>query len=105
MADSPLQEWRPPGDAGKAGSDEDVQKVFDTVTGPNLRLADNLIQLGVIVAGTILGAAAGAIYARTSHSTGPVEGAILGGFAGLVLSLLFSGLVIGVVRAILAARR
>ena len=83
---------------------EDAQRVFDTVAGPNLRLRDNLIQLAVIVAGTFLGAGAGAAYAWSVQNH-PGLGAFVGGFAGVVVSLLLSGAVIGLVRAVLALKR
>jgi hypothetical protein len=77
--------------------------VFDTVVGPNLRLRDNLIQLAVIVAGTLACAGGGAFYARSTGSD-PAGGAVLGGFAGVVLSFLLSGFVLGLVRMVLALR-
>jgi hypothetical protein len=104
--------WPPGGPAplpGDQGDDQKIfdaptQKVFDTLTGPNLRLRDNLIQLAAIVVGTGIGAGAGAIIAKTSGNELPV-GLILGGFAGLLLSLFLSGFVIGLVRAVLAMKR
>ncbi|MFO0951985.1 MAG: hypothetical protein U0835_12695 [Isosphaeraceae bacterium] len=86
-----------------AFSDKD-QQLFDAVVGPNLRLRDNLIQLVVIVLGTACGAGAGALYARSTGAD-PAFGAVAGGFAGVVASLLLSGAVIGLVRTILALRR
>lgn len=91
--------------AGDAQNDDKMdQRIFDTVTGPNLRLKDNLIQLATIAVGTAIGAGAGAYYAR-SQGGDPVFGAIVGGFAGVLLSLFLSGIVIGLVRAILAVKR
>jgi hypothetical protein len=104
MSEPDLPLWRPPGDADDENAiPSDAQKVFDTVTGPNLRLSDNLIQLAAIAAGTLVGALAGTVYVR-STGTDTATGAVLGGFAGLVLSLLLSGFVIGLVRAILAVK-
>ena len=97
----PAPPW-PPG--SKEPFPDDDQKIFDTVVGPNLRLRDNLIQLAAIVAGSALGSGAGAVYARISgNDLG--AGVVLGGVAGLLLSLFLSGLVIGLVRAILALKR
>lgn len=98
-------EFRYPGEGdGSEPPRADDQTLFDTVVGPNMRLRDNLIQLAAIIAGSALGAWAGGIYARSVASDASV-GMLLGGFAGLVLSLLLSGMIIGLVRAILAARR
>ena len=83
---------------------DEAQRVFDTVTGPNLRLSDNLLQLLVIVCGTILGAIIGTIWAVVIQSH-PVAGALVGGFIGVVASLLLSGAVIGVIRFLTATRR
>ena len=83
---------------------EDAQAVFDTVTGPNLRVSDNLIQLVSIVAGAGLGALIGAVWAWRVGGQ-PAFGAVVGGFFGVVASLLLSGAVIGVVRLVTTARR
>ncbi|MCA1685535.1 MAG: hypothetical protein LC745_06030 [Planctomycetia bacterium] len=101
MSEPRPQEWRPPEGAENRADD---RKVFDTVAGPNMRLSDNLIQLGAVAAGTAAGAGAGAVYARQSGGDG-ATGAVAGGFGGLVLSLLLSGFVIGLVRAVLAMKR
>ena len=103
MSRQPMKGFPGPGDPGTAAPDDD-QRVFDTVVGPNLRLADNLIQLAVIVAGTAAGVGGGAAYARI-YQGDPMTGMLLGGFAGVLLSLLLSGFVIGLVRAVLAAKR
>ena len=80
-----------------------AQKVFDTVAGPNLRLRDNMIQLVSVLVGGSLGAAVGWFLTRDS---GDGTVAILAGVvAGVVGSLLISGVVIGAVRGIGAARR
>jgi hypothetical protein len=77
--------------------------VFDTVAGPNLRLRDNMIQLVSVLVGGSLGAAVGWFLTRDS---GDGTVAILAGVvAGVVGSLLISGVVIGAVRGIGAARR
>jgi hypothetical protein len=83
---------------------DEAQRVFDTVTGPNLRLNDNLIQLAAIMGGMSLGALIGAIWAYTQGGWA-VGGALLGGFAGVVVSLFLSGAVLGLVRFITAVKR
>ncbi len=95
-----------PEDYGKGSGlpDNDAQKVFDTVVGPNLRLADNLIQLAAIVVGTGIGVLAGYVYCR-SQGNDLALGAVAGGFAGLLLSLFLSGFIIGAVRTVLAAKK
>ena len=83
---------------------DDVQRVFDTVTGLNLRLSDNLLQLLVIVCGTILSAIIGLIWAIVIQSH-PMVGILLGGFIGVVVSLLLSGAILGMIRFFTAVRR
>jgi hypothetical protein len=116
-------------DGSKNPMPEDAQKVFDTVTGPNLRRTDNLIQLAVIAAGALLGAGIGAgwsyyhglgsfppgqVFAwdrcekcglpSLVHTLRPLTLFFMGGFIGVVASLLLSGGVIGVVRLIRARK-
>ena len=74
-----------------------AQKVFDTVTGPNVRLFDNLVQLACVIAGGGIGALVGSRYG----SPWPVLGIIAGVFGALVVS----GIVIGVVRFVRATRK
>jgi hypothetical protein len=82
---------------------EDAQRIFDVVTGPNLRLKDNLIQLAIIVVGTVLCAGAGAAWA---HSSGKelLAGLLLGGLGGAIVSLFLSGAILGLIRFITAVR-
>jgi hypothetical protein len=75
-----------------------AQVVFDTVTGPNLRVKDNLIQLAVIAIGTVLGGSVGLVIWR---DIGAALGCTL---AGMVLSLLLSGAIIGIVRLVFALK-
>jgi hypothetical protein len=82
---------------------DDAQRVFDTVTGPNLRVSDNLIQLAAICGGGTLCAIIGTIWAMMTKNP-PVVGILLGGFAGVVLSLFLSGAIIGLVRFISALK-
>jgi hypothetical protein len=71
--------------------------VFDTVTGPNVRLVDNLVQLACVIAGGGFGALIGSRYG----SPWTTLGIIIGVFAALVLS----GIVIGIVRFVRATRK
>ena len=73
--------------------------VTDTVTGPNIRLKDNLIQGLAILACLILGAVSGAIVVA-DH----VPGALVGGFIGLLVGLFGSGIFLMIYRAIRHAR-
>ena len=95
---------RPRPAAGGNPIPDDAQKVFDVVAGPNLRLIDNLIQLAAIVAGTAVCAGGGAVYCKVSGQD-VLVGVLLGGAAGLLGSLLFSGFVIGLVRTVLSVKR
>jgi len=85
-----------------AGGDPGAQRVFDTVTGPNLRLMDNLVQLACVV----VGGAAGIAVARvtTDQSAGSAF-LVVGGIIGVVCGLVLSGAVIGIVRGRNALRR
>lgn len=80
----------------------DVQRVFDTVAGPNIRLRDNLIQLACVIVGTALGALIGRAL-QGSSSDLPMT--LIGALGGLVVSVLISGLVIGIVRTVGASRK
>ena len=74
----------------------DAQRVFDTVVGPNLRLRDNLIQLACVVIGIVAGIIGGRLYARDPDSASlPMMASAL---IGMVAALVLSGLVIGIVR-------
>jgi hypothetical protein len=66
--------------------------VTDTVTGPNVRLKDNLIQGLVIFVCLALGILIGAVFYGG-------EGALIGGFAGLLIGLFGSGAFLMVYRA------
>lgn len=83
------------------------QALFDTITGPNLRRKDNLLQAYCILGGIGLGAIGGVIVQLVRGQRGGdlVGGALVGIFAGIILSLLLSGTVIGVVRGKQAAKR
>ncbi len=69
--------------------------VTDTVAGPNIRLKDNLIQGISIFASLLLGAGIGALVIHDR-----LAGALVGGFVGLVLGLLGSGIVLMIYRII-----
>jgi hypothetical protein len=84
--------------------DDDAQRLFDTVSGPNLRRSDNLIQLAAVGLGGLASAIFGAIVAwlKGAH---PMVGILLGGFAGVVVALFLSGAIIGVLRFKSAMKR
>jgi hypothetical protein len=69
--------------------------VTDTVTGPNVRLKDNLYQGLAIVVCLILGVLIGLVATEDR-----VFGASVGGFAGLLAGLFGSGIFLMVFRAI-----
>lgn len=88
---APPQPQPPPGPV-----DSTSQRVFDTVTGPNLRLRDNLIQLACVAIGTAAGAGIGMTFTKAGDPAAPLM--MVGALVGMVASLLLSGLVIGIVR-------
>ena len=102
-ASPPTANYAPPGPqplppAPGAG---DAQRVFDTVAGPNLRMRDNLIQLACVIVGTVGGALIGRAFQEEDGAPLMLWGAL----GGLVVSVLVSGLVIGVIRTVAAARQ
>jgi hypothetical protein len=76
---------------------DEVQRVFDVVGGPNLRVKDNLIQLAIIVVGTLLGMGIGAALAWRGGGD-VIGGVIIGALAGVIVSLVLSGLALGLLR-------
>jgi len=88
---------QPPADRGKPapkpGRKADNTKVIDTITGPNLRVSDNLIQAVAIGVFLLLGVAGGAIYDASQPAAW-----IIGGLIGTVVGLIGSGAAIGVYR-------
>jgi hypothetical protein len=86
-----------------APGDGSVQRVFDTVAGPNLRLRDNLIQLACVVVGTAAGAGIGMMLTKAGDP--PAAFMLLGALGGMVASLLLSGMIIGIVRLVNRPKR
>jgi hypothetical protein len=83
---------------------DEAQRIFDVVGGPNLRLKDNLIQLGIVVVGALSGVGIGAGLAW--RGGGDVRGGIfIGLLAGAFVSLVLSGVVLGLLRFIGAFSR
>ena len=82
-----------------------AKKVFDTVTGPNLRLKDNLIQLAAVIVGGGAGAIVGWSLAPTNHFGSNYLYIAVGALVGLIASVLVSGVIIGVIRGRDATRR
>ncbi|MFO0960906.1 MAG: hypothetical protein U0800_26290 [Isosphaeraceae bacterium] len=83
---------------GVAPKEDPNQAVFDTVVGPNLRLKDNQVQALAIAIGTALGAIGGFGYGWSQGYTDRSLATLAGGFAGVVLSLLLSGTILGQIR-------
>lgn len=71
----------------------------DTVTGPNVRLKDNLYQGLAILACMLLGAGIGFLVMSDG-----VAGALVGGFIGMVVGLLGSGIYLMIYRTVRHAR-
>ena len=74
--------------------------ISDTVTGANLRLKDNLYQGLFILICLVLGAGIGFLVA-----TERLQGVLYGGFIGLVVGLLASGIFLMIFRAVKHARK
>lgn len=73
--------------------------VSDTVTGANIRVKDNVVQAIVIFACLVLGTMIGALVVKER-----LAGALVGGFVGLILGLLGSGIFLMVYRAVMHIR-
>ena len=73
--------------------------VTDTVVGPNVRLKDNLYQGLAILVCLLIGAGIGALAVAERGA-----GAMVGGFAGLVIGLFGSGIFLMIFRALRHAR-
>jgi hypothetical protein len=71
--------------------------VSDTVTGANVRFKDNAIQALVIFICLVMGVLIGAVVADG-------EGAVAGGFIGLLVGLFGSGLFLMIYRALMHVR-
>jgi hypothetical protein len=96
-----MSDPKPPEDTPKQPltSRQTYNLVTDTVSGPNVRLKDNLYQGLAILVCLILGSLIGLLVA-----TDRLPGALLGGFAGLLVGLIGSGIFLMVYRAIRHAR-
>jgi hypothetical protein len=73
--------------------------VCDTVTGPNVRLKDNLYQGLAMLVSLVLGTGIGFLF-----MTDGVMGAFLGGSIGLLVGLFGSGTILIIYRAVQHAR-
>jgi len=69
--------------------------VTDTVTGPNVRLKDNLYQAAFISMSLLAGIVAGVLLAEDRFT-----GALIGAVAGLIGGLLLSGMFLMIYRAL-----
>ena len=113
----PPQEQVPPPDSAPASptTEPDGLEVYNRVAEtvglvPNLRLKDNLLQLGAVVVGVLLGAGAGAAFARSRGGVGSelLIGAGVGGLLGFIVFGVLSGvvlMVVGWVRALKGWRK
>ena len=78
---------------------ESYKLLTDTVSGPNVRLKDNLYQGLAILACVVLGAAVGFLAMANG-----LAGAAVGGGIGLVVGLFGSGLFLMIYRGVRHAR-
>ena len=74
---------------------ETYNVVTDTITGPNIRLKDNLFQGLAIVACLLLGGLIGCFAVEDR-----IPGALVGAFIGTVVGLFGSGLFLMIFRAV-----
>jgi hypothetical protein len=75
--------------------------VSDTVTGPNLRLKDNLYQGLFILVCLVIGVGIGFLIVTEER----LQGALYGGLIGLIVGLFASGIFLMIFRAVKHARR
>ena len=83
-----------PGQSGLT-SRQAYNVVSDTVVGANLRVNDNLFQAIAIAVCMVIGAGIGASVVRER-----LPGALVGGFAGLIVGLFGSGIFLMIFRAV-----
>src|SRR5688500_374540 len=86
-------------------SGQTAQREFDTVTGQNLRLKDNLIQLAAVIVGATAGGIVGHALSPTSYFNDTYLYVVGGIIAGLIVSVVVSGVIIGIIRGRNATRR
>lgn len=93
-----MSEAKPPKEPAKPSLTERqaYNLVSDTVTGANVRLKDNLYQGLAILVCLALGAGIGSFLVHSDR----LMGALLGGFAGVLVGLFGSGLFLMIYRAI-----
>jgi hypothetical protein len=88
----------------EVGRGSNVQRFFDTVAGPNLRIVDNLLQLACAVLGGVVGGPIGWIIGRKDVQGRQIY--LLGGMVGgLLLAVALSGIAIGIIRGRNALKR
>lgn len=78
---------------------ETYNVVTDVAGGPNVRLWDNLIQGVVVFVALLIGAGIGALIIEDR-----LAGALVGGFGGLIVGLLASGIFLMIYRGVRHAR-
>ena len=82
--------------AKSSSGKEAYNLVSDTVTGANVRWKDNFLQAVVILVCIVVGAGIGALMIQDW-----LGGLLVGGFAGMVIGLLGSGIFLMVFRAVM----
>ena len=81
-----------------------MNRVAETIAGPNLRVKDNLMQLIACVGGAVLGGATGAVGALVTD--GELVGfALVGTIIGLVAGLFASGIALMALGFVRASKR
>jgi hypothetical protein len=100
---SPPFGYHAPGVQARPLEEDSVQRVFDTVAGPNVRLKDNLLQLVAVIVGAAAGIGIGRAMAPTEEDQGLYM--MAGAAMGLVVSVVVSGVVIGIIRGRRTPRR
>jgi hypothetical protein len=83
---------------------EEVNRVADTIIGPNLRVKDNLMQLIACVAGALLGGLTCTTAAMIAGED-VFKFALIGTIGGLILGLFASGIALMVIGFVRAAKR
>lgn len=81
-----------------------MNRVADTIAGPNLRIKDNVMQAICCVAGAVFGAIGGAVLSSV-YEFELTMGLVGGAIGGLVLGLFASGISLMVIGFIRAAKR
>jgi hypothetical protein len=90
----------PPQRPNEIGHLGQPQKVFDTVTGPNLRLKDNLFQLACLAVAVPVGIGIAYFFIRDLTMA-----LLIGILGGLIGGILVSGAILGIYRGAKAVKK